>query len=117
MNNKKITRKSDKFHLVDTGFSGTAWCPHCNHGVLKPMKNNEFDLKCWECGEVTPIKAVRFETKPGEMDTSPGTVVQPKTGHWRRGLVRERPKNPLEQELIGHGFQVIDSDWRDQRER
>jgi hypothetical protein len=114
MNNKKITRKSDKFHLVDTGFQGTAWCPSCNHGVLKPMKNNEFDLKCWECGEITPIKAIRFETKPADLDNSPGAVVQAR--NWRR-QTRERPKNPLEQELIGHGFQVIDSDWRDNRER
>jgi hypothetical protein len=108
----KITRKSDKFALIGTPFPGTAYCPNC-HGRLKEMKNNEFDLKCWECGEEVPIKTIRFQTQPAELDTRSTSIVQPK--NWKRNT-KDRPKNPIEQELTNMGLQVMESDWRDQKD-
>lgn len=113
---KKITRKSDKIKAIVPSFQGIAYCPNCNRGRLKPMKGNEFDLKCWECGEQVPIKSIKFETALGQTDSEGSVIVQSRK--WKRGIQGAgtgKEKNPLEQELIGRGFQVIDSDWRDQR--
>jgi hypothetical protein len=77
------------------------------------MKGNEFNLKCWECGEEVPIKSVKFETALSMVDAQPSIIVQAR--NWKRGLSRARDKNPIEKELEGHGFQVIESDYRDQK--
>jgi hypothetical protein len=77
------------------------------------MKGNEFNLKCWECGEEVPIKSVKFETALTLVDNQPSIIVQAR--NWKRDLSRAGDKNPIQQELEGRGFQVIDSDWRDQK--
>jgi hypothetical protein len=109
---KKITRKSDHFKAIVPGFSGLAYCTNC-HERLRPMKGNEFNLKCWECGEEVPIKSVKFETALTLVDNQPSIIVQAR--NWKRDLSRAGDKNPIQQELEGRGFQVIDSDWRDQK--
>ena len=109
---KKITRKSDKIKAIIPSFAGVAYCPNC-HYRLKAMKGNEFNLKCWECGEEVPIKSIKFDTALAMVDNQPSTIIQAKS--WKRGLNKGRDKNPIQQELEGRGFQVIESDWRDQK--
>ena len=70
------------------------------------MKGNEFNLKCWECGEEVPIKSVKFETALTMVDNQPSIIVQAR--NWKRGLSKGREKNPIQQELEGRGLQVID---------
>ena len=77
------------------------------------MKGNEFNLKCWECGEEVPIKSIKFETALSMVDAQPSIIIQAR--NWKRGS-KQREKNPIEQELIGRGFEVIQSDWRDQKQ-
>ena len=109
---KKITRKTDKIKAIIPSFGGVAYCPNCQHR-LKPMKGNEFNLKCWECGDEVPIKSIKFDTALTMVDNAPSTIIQAK--NWKRGF-KPKQKNPIEQELEGRGFTVIDSDWRDQKQ-
>jgi len=76
------------------------------------MKGNEFNLKCWDCGEEVPIKSIKFDTALSMVDAQPSTIVQAR--NWKRGI-KEREKNPIELELIHQGFQIIETDWRDQK--
>ena len=108
---KKITRKTDNFKAIVPGFSGGSFGTNC-HERLRPMKGNEFNLKCWECGEEVPIKSVKFETALTMVDNQPSIIVQAR--NWKRGF-KQKEKNPIEKELEGRGFQVMDSDWRDQK--
>jgi hypothetical protein len=108
----KITRKSDHFKAIVPGFSGLAYCTNC-HERLRAMKANEFNLKCWECGDEVPIKSIKFDTALAMVDSQPSTIVQAR--NWKRGLSRARDKNPIQQELEGRGLTVIQSDWRDQK--
>jgi hypothetical protein len=108
---KKLSRKSDHIKAIVPGFSGLAYCTNC-HERLRPMKGNEFNLKCWECGDEVPIKSVKFETALSMVDAQPSIIIQAK--NWKRGN-KPKEKNPIQQELEGHGFQVTDSDWRDQK--
>jgi hypothetical protein len=109
---KKITRKSDHIKAIVPSFSGVAYCPNCSYR-LKAMKGNEFNLKCWDCGEEVPIKSIKFETALSMVDAQPSIIIQAR--NWKRGF-KAREKNPLEQELEGRGFQIIQSDWRDQKQ-
>ena len=109
---KKITRKSDQIKAIVPSFSGLAYCPNCSHR-LKAMKGNEFNLKCWECGEEVPIKSIKFDTTLSMVDSQPSTIIQAK--NWKRGLAKRGEKNPIEQELTNRGLSVLDSDWRDQK--
>lgn len=109
---KKITRKSDHIKAIVPSFSGLAYCPNCQ-SRLKAMKGNEFNLKCWECGDEVPIKSIKFDTALTMVDNQPSTIIQAK--NWKRTPTKSREKNPIEQELEGRGLQVIDSDWRDQK--
>jgi hypothetical protein len=108
---KKITRKTDNIKAIIPSFAGLAYCPNCSHR-LKAMKGNEFNLKCWECGDEVPIKSIKFDTALTTVDNAPSTIIQAK--NWKRGF-KPKDKNPIEQELIHRGLQVIDSDWRDQK--
>ena len=108
---KKISRKSDKVKAIIPSFAGVAYCPNCQHR-LKAMKGNEFNLKCWECGEEVPIKSIKFETALTMVDNQPSIIVQAR--NWKRGF-KQKEKNPIEKELEGRGLQVKDSDWRDQK--
>jgi hypothetical protein len=47
------------------------------------------------------------------VDNQPSIIVQAR--NWKRTPTKSREKNPIEKELEGHGLQVIDSDWRDQK--
>ena len=78
------------------------------------MKGNEFNLKCWECGDEVPIKSIKFDTALTMVDNAPSTIIQAK--NWKRGIAKGKEKNPIEQELTNRGLQVIDSDWRDQKQ-
>jgi hypothetical protein len=109
---KKLSRKSDHIKAIVPGFQGLAYCTNC-HERLRPMKGNEFNLKCWECGDEVPIKSIKFETALTMVDAQPSIIIQAR--NWKRGN-KAREKNPLEQELQGRGFQVIESDWRDQKQ-
>jgi hypothetical protein len=109
----RITRKSDKFKLTQPkGLLGRALCPSCKE-YLSPVKNDELNMICHTCGEYISIKSIKFDTRLTEVDREGSAVVQNKNA--RRGF-KPRPVNPIEQELRGHGFQVIDSDYRDQRQ-
>jgi hypothetical protein len=109
---KKITRKSDHVKAIIPSFGGLAYCPNC-HYRLKPMKGNEFNLKCWECGDEVPIKSIKFDTALTMVDNAPSTIIQAK--NWKRTPTKSREKNPIEKELEGRGVSVLDSDWRDQK--
>jgi hypothetical protein len=110
--NRKIKRKSNEIKIVAApSLAGTAWCPNCNE-KLRPIKGDTINLKCWDCGELVPIRTVKFDTILSKMDTEPSTVVQNKKA--KRGI-RVRPKDPLTIELEGRGMQVLESDWRDQK--
>ena len=107
--NRKITRKSDTVKIVASpSLSGTAWCPSCQ-SKLRPLKNDSVNLKCWECGELVPIRTVKFDTMLAKLDTGPSVVVQNKKA--KRGI-HQRPKDPIRLELEGRGLQVIDSEYR-----
>ena len=111
--NRKITRKSDKFKLAQPkGLLGRALCPSCKE-YLMPVTNDELNMICHTCGEYVPIKSIKFATQLTEVDREGSAVVQNRNA--RRGF-KPRPVNPIEQELTGMGFQVKDSDWRDQRQ-
>ena len=110
--NRKLTRKTDKIKAIVPSFAGLAYCPNCQHR-LRAMKGNEFNLKCWECGDEVPIKSIKFDTALTMVDNQPSTIIQAK--NWKRGLAQRREKNPIEQELEGRGLSVLQSDWRDQK--
>lgn len=111
--NSKITRKSDKIKLIKApGLQGKALCPNCNE-YLHEVKNDTLNLMCHTCGERVPIKSIKFPTHAVQIDSQPSTVVQNRNA--RRGI-KTRPVNPIEQELKNAGFQVLDSDWRDQKQ-
>ena len=108
----KITRKSDKFELAQPkGLLGKALCPLCRE-YLSPVKNDELNMICHNCGEYVPIKSIKFDTRLTEVDREGSAVVQNRN---KRGF-KPRPVNPIEQELRNAGFQVLDSDYRDQRQ-
>ena len=109
----KITRKSDKFKLAQPkGLLGKALCPSCRE-YLAPVTNDELNMICHICGERVPIKSIKFDTRLTEVDREGSAVVQNRNA--KRGL-KPRPVNPIEQELRNSGFQVLDSDYRDQRQ-
>jgi hypothetical protein len=108
---KKITRKSDHIKAIIPSFSGLAYCPNCQHR-LKAMKGNEFNLKCWECGDEVPIKSIKWDTALAMVDNAPSTIIQAR--NWKRGF-KPKQKNTIEQELEGRGLSVLDSEWRDQK--
>ena len=85
--------------------AASAYCPNCQHR-LRAMKGNEFNLKCWECGDEVPIKSIKFDTALAMVDNAPSTIIQAK--NWKRGF-KPKEKNPIEQELEGRGLQVIDT--------
>lgn len=111
--NRKITRRSDIFKVADpTSFHGIVWCPNCK-GRLQPMKDNQFNLKCWECGEEVPIKSIKYDTTLTQVDKYKTSLVTNKNASRRR--IKGRPMNPIQQELVNKGLQVIDSTWEDRR--
>ena len=70
------------------------------------MKGNEFNLKCWECGDEVPIKSIKFDTALTMVDNAPSTIIQAK--NWKRGF-KPKEKNPIEQELTRRGLNVIEN--------
>jgi len=115
MTTRKITRKSDHFVIITpSSLPGTAWCPSCKDGKLIVRKSDKFNAFCPNCGELVPIKAVKFDTGLIQKGFWPQPTALVQNKEWTR---RPKPRslNPIERELIGKGHVVIDSDWGDQK--
>lgn len=118
-NNIKLSRKSDRIHIIDHSpiGVGSALCPNCRE-VLSQLKGDEHNLVCNNCGERVSIRSIRQTPKLVQVDNPDITgIVQPQADKWKRGI-QQRKRNPIEAELQDrYGFEIKDSTWEDQRRR
>ena len=119
---RKVTCKSDHFKIITpspSSLPGTAWCPSCNDAKLIVRKSDNINTFCPNCGELVPIKSVKFDTGliPNGLWPQPTVILQPSDKSLWSRRPRSRPRNPIEAEIEskGPGYTIIDSDWRDQR--
>ena len=94
-------------------------CHNCkSRHELVELKTDNKNLRCGHCGALTPIRSLRHTRglAAPQIQQDVTAIAQPKnvqTGRNRipAGIHTNKQKNPLEEQLLKKGFQIIDTQY------
>ena len=122
---KRPTNRLSRFTVLEEGLLGqehplqNTICLDCkSRHTLVELKTDNKNLRCTHCGALTPIRSLKHSrglAAPAIQSLSTG-IAQPKNAALGRnripsGIHSNKQKNPLEEQLLKKGFQIMDTQY------